>query len=759
MISKDLDKSFQLALQIAEKKRHELICIEHVLLALMQNDLARDILESCGANIEQLESDLMDFLETLDSLPEGKELQLEQTLSLTRILQRAAVHVQSSGKGEIDAGDILAAIYREPESHAVYLLEGQEVSRLDILEYVSHGISKIDADDDLLQPLDGDDDENPRKKKKRNPLEAYTINLNEKAQNGEIDPLIGREHEIERTMHVLCRRRKNNPIYVGEAGVGKTALAEGLALAITEEKVPEVLQDAQVFALDMGALIAGTKFRGEFEERLKAVIQAISLQQGAILFIDEIHTIIGAGATSGGTLDASNLLKPALANGKLRCMGSTTYKEFQNIFERDRALARRFQKIELKEPSVAETVKILKGLKSYYEEFHEVVYAPAALKAAAELSAKYITDRHLPDKAIDVIDEAGAAYKLLPENKRPKSVRAKDIETIIAKIARIPPRTVSIGDKERLATLARDLKLVIYGQDEAVEGLEAAIKLARSGLGNPQKPTGSFLFSGPTGVGKTELARQLAKNMGVELIRFDMSEYMEKHTVSRLIGAPPGYVGFDQGGLLTDAVSKNPHAVLVLDEIEKAHPDLFNILLQVMDHATLTDNNGRKADFRNIILIMTTNAGSSDMSAKAIGFQESMRSSDGKSSIEKTFSPEFRNRLDAWIAFNHLSEEIIEQVVDKFITELEEQLSSKRVTLHLSPEARTWLAKHGYDQAHGARPIGRLIDQKIRRPLADELLFGSLTKGGTVLVKVKKDTIYLDLSETRPKEKKKKILA
>jgi ATP-dependent Clp protease ATP-binding subunit ClpA len=760
MISKELDQSFQLALQIAEKKRHELICIEHVLLALMQNDLARDILSSCGANIEQLESDLMDFLETLESLPENRKIQLEQTLSLTRILQRAAVHVQSSGKGEIDAGDILAAIYREPESHAVFLLENQEVTRLDILEYVSHGISKIDEDADLvLSADDDDDDENPRKKKKRNPLEAYTVNLNEKALAGEIDPLIGREHEIERTMHVLCRRRKNNPIYVGDAGVGKTALAEGLALAISEENVPEVLADAQVFALDMGALIAGTKFRGEFEERLKAVIHAISQCPGAILFIDEIHTIIGAGATSGGTLDASNLLKPALANGKLRCMGSTTYKEFQNIFERDRALSRRFQKIELKEPSISETVKILKGLKSHYEEFHQVQYAHGALKAAAELSAKYITDRHLPDKAIDVIDEAGAAFKLLPENKRPKSVRTKDVESIVAKIAKIPPRTVSVGDKERLATLARDLKLVIYGQDQAIEGLESAIKLARSGLGSPEKPTGSFLFSGPTGVGKTELARQLAKVLGVELIRFDMSEYMEKHTVSRLIGAPPGYVGFDQGGLLTDAVHKNPHAVLVLDEIEKAHPDLFNILLQVMDHATLTDNNGRKADFRNVILIMTTNAGSSDMSSKAIGFQENMRSSDGKSSIEKTFSPEFRNRLDAWIAFNHLPPEVIEQVVDKFVTELEEQLSGKRVTLHLSPEARRWLAKNGYDQAHGARPMGRLIDQKIRRPLADELLFGRLTKGGVVHVKVKKDSIFMEFKGSERKSQKKEILA
>ncbi|MEZ4272835.1 MAG: ATP-dependent Clp protease ATP-binding subunit ClpA [Myxococcota bacterium] len=668
----------------AQKRRHELVCIEHILWAMCLDTLAKEILRHCGADVEKLKTELEAYMAALNQVPKEVPFQIEQTIAVTRILRRAAIHVQSSGKSEIDAGDVLAAIYREPESHAVYLLKQQGVQRLDILEYVSHGVSKLSGEEAAPIGLDSDnesDAEGGKERKRADPLEAFTTHLNQRAAEGKIDPLIGRQEELLRTIHVLCRRRKNNPIYVGEPGVGKTAIAEGLAAAIENNEVPDALAGAQIYALDMGALIAGTKFRGEFEQRLKAVIGAITTESNRILFIDEIHTIIGAGSVSGGTLDASNILKPALSTGELRCIGSTTYQEFKGIFEKDRALARRFQKVEVKEPSVDETVKILRGLKRHYEEHHGVTFTQPALRVAAELSHKYINDRYLPDKAIDIIDEAGAAARLQPASKRQKTVRPKDIEKIVAKIARIPAQTVSTTERDKLQNFERDLKLVIYGQEAAIETLVSSIKLSRSGLASPHRPVGSFLFSGPTGVGKTELAKQLAKVQGVEFLRFDMSEYMEKHTVSRLIGAPPGYVGFDQGGLLTDSVIKNPHAVLVLDEIEKAHPDVFNLLLQIMDHATLTDNNGRKADFRNVVLIMTTNAGAYLMEQGAIGFGGQSRSSDGKEVIDKMFPPEFRNRLDAWIPFNHLSPEIIEQVVDKFIGELEEQLTAKRVML------------------------------------------------------------------------------
>ncbi len=743
MITRELEMTFNLAVREAERRRHEYVCLEHLLYAMCHDVRANEILSHCGADVAALKKELEDYLATLATVPEGSKLELEQTLAVTRVLRRAAIHVQSAGKKEIDAGDVLAAMYHEPDSQAVYLLKKQSVTRLDVLDYISHGISKIAPQDP--QPAPSETEDEAGEQKKRDPLEMFTINLVEKAAAGRIDPLIGREAELQRTVHVLCRRRKNNPVFVGEPGVGKTAIAEGLALAIHDGRVPELLRDAEIYALDMGALIAGTKFRGEFEQRLKAVIKSITEKPNAVLFIDEIHTIVGAGAVSGGTLDASNILKPALASGEVRCIGSTTYKEYQGAFERDRALARRFQKIEVKEPTVHETVQILMGLKKHYEEHHGVTYSANAVRLAAELAAKYVTDRHLPDKAIDVLDEAGAAARLLPPSKRPKSIRIKDIEQVVSKMARIPARTVSTSDKERLATLDRDLKLVIYGQDHAVESICAAIKLSRAGLGHPSHPVGSFLFSGPTGVGKTELARQLAVALGVELIRFDMSEYMEKHTVSRLIGAPPGYVGFDQGGLLTDAILKNPYAVLILDEIEKAHPDLFSILLQVMDNATLTDNNGRKADFRNVVLIMTTNAGAFDMEVGAIGFGGGVRSEDGKQIIERMFPPEFRNRLDAWVNFSHLSPETIEQVVDKLVGELEAQLSEKRVALQLSASARHWLAERGYDRKHGARPMARLIDREIRRRLADAILFGKLVGGGTVKIDALADELTLEL--------------
>jgi ATP-dependent Clp protease ATP-binding subunit ClpA len=755
MISSELQLTFARAVQDARERRHELVCLEHILLSMLDEPYAADILVNCGADLSELRKELETYLEGLEKIPDEREVEVEQTVALMRVLQRAAIHVQSSQKKEIDAGDVLAAMYREPESHAVYLLRKQGITRLDILDYISHGVSKNvfetrpagDLDEDGEEGLEGRPD----------PLVAFTTNLVESAKLGKLDPLIGRAAELKRTMHVLSRRRKNNPVFVGEAGVGKTAMAEGLALAIRDGNVPELLKDAEIFLLDLGALIAGTKYRGEFEQRLKAVIGAITEEPNRILFIDEIHTIIGAGQVSGGTLDASNILKPALATGELRCMGSTTYEEFKRVFEKDRALARRFQKIEIKEPTVAETVKILHGLKKYYEEHHGVSYTATALQAAADLAHKYISDRFLPDKAIDVIDEAGAAVRLQPAEKRQKTIRPKDIERVVSSMALIPARTVSTTDKEKLLGLSSDLRLVIYGQDEAIDGVVSAIKLSRAGLSNPLRPTGCFLFSGPTGVGKTELARQLARLMGVELIRFDMSEYMEKHTVSRLIGAPPGYVGFDQGGLLTDAITKNPYSVLLLDEIEKAHQDLYSILLQVMDHATLTDNNGRKADFRNVIIIMTTNAGAFQMERGGIGFGQGPSDADGKEVIERTFPPEFRNRLDGWIRFKHLEHAVIEQVVDKLVAELEDQLQSRRVSLSLTDRARTWLAKNGYNRRFGARPMGRLIDSEIRKFLADEILFGKLADGGTATVDEQDDKLSFTFEsrKSRTDEKKK----
>ncbi|MBI5014358.1 MAG: ATP-dependent Clp protease ATP-binding subunit ClpA [Deltaproteobacteria bacterium] len=732
VIGKELERGFHRAVEDARRRRNDLVCLEHLLLALLKDTYAAELLEACDVDLKVLESDLEQYLESLPKVPGDERVELEQTVALTRVLQRAAAHVESAGKREMDAGDVLAALFGERDSRAVFLLEQQGVTRLSLLEVISHGGRAGETEPERSGA--GDEPAEKEGGGKHDPLQRFTVNLVERAAQGLIDPLIGRVEELRRTVQVLCRRRKNNPVYVGEAGVGKTAVAEGLALAIWSGEVEEPLRGAEVFALDMGALIAGTKFRGDFEQRLKDVIEAIRRRPNAILFIDEIHTVVGAGAVSGGTMDAANLLKPSLATGELRCIGSTTYKEFQGVFERDRALARRFQKIEIKEPSVAETVKILQGLKARYEEHHGVRYTARALETAAELSAKYITDRHLPDKAIDVLDEVGAAARLAPAARRSKTIRARDVEVVVARMARIPPATVVKSDRERLAALEGELKEVIFGQNPAIESLVSAIKLSRAGLGSPERPVGSFLFSGPTGVGKTELARQLARVMGVELVRFDMSEYQERHTVSRLIGAPPGYVGFDQGGLLTDAILKNPHAVLVLDEIEKAHPDLFNLLLQVMDHATLTDNNGRKADFRNVVLILTTNAGAEEIATAAIGFGGGMREGADRAAIERTFSPEFRNRLDAWITFGALSPEVIRLVVDKLVGELSAQLTARRVTLTLTPEAREWLAQNGYDRANGARPMGRLIDRAIRRRVADELLFGALQHGGTVVV-------------------------
>jgi len=735
MISKELEGTLKLAFSEAKRRRHEYICLEHLLYALLQDKDASAAIVSCGGDLARLKKALEEFFETqLGKLPQGLNDEPQQAMGFHRVLQRAVIHAQSAEKKEINGANLLIAMFREPESYAVYLLEDQGITRFDVVNYVSHGISKIAAVEEWPSSEEEEQVDEERPTSRVNPLKAFAVNLVEKAQRGSIDPLIGRQNEIERTLHILCRRRKNNPIYVGDPGVGKTALAEGLALKIHLGEVPDVLKDAVIYALDMGALLAGTKFRGDFEARLKGVLAGLKKQPKAILFIDEIHTIVGAGATSGGSMDASNILKPALASGELKCIGSTTYHDYKSYFERDRALARRFQKIEIPEPSIEESYKILRGLKPHYEKHHGVHYSHAALQAAVELSAKHINERRLPDKAIDVIDEIGAAIKILPPEKRKKTVNPKDIEKIVAKIAKIPPRSVSVSDKEQLQSLERDLKLTVFGQDAALETLAATIKLSRSGLGNPERPIGCFLFSGPTGVGKTEVAKQLAHVMGIEFIRFDMSEYMEKHTVSRLIGAPPGYVGFDQGGLLTDAINRSPYAVLLLDEIEKAHPDLFNILLQVMDHATLTDNNGRKADFRNIILIMTTNAGARELSGAPLGFGAQSTAGKGKEAIEKMFSPEFRNRLDAMIVFNALSMEIIERVVDKFILELDHQLNEKRVFLQLTAGARHWLAERGYDAAFGARPMARLIQNEIKRVLADEILFGKLQNGGKVII-------------------------
>jgi ATP-dependent Clp protease ATP-binding subunit ClpA len=734
MISKELESTLNIALKEAKKRRHEYVCLEHLLYALLQDKDASGAIVSCGGDIDRLRKALEEFFNgQLDILPEGVDQEPQQTLGFHRILQRAVIHAQSAEKKEITGGNLLIAMFREPDSYAVYLLEEQGITRFDVVNYVSHGISKISVGEEPAQ-TEEEQGEEEKSGKRQNPLKAFAVDLVAKARQGNIDPLIGRDDEIERTIHVLCRRRKNNPIYVGDPGVGKTALAEGLALKIHAGEVPEVLKTAVVYSLDMGALLAGTKFRGDFEARLKGVLTGLKKQPNSILFIDEIHTIVGAGATSGGSMDASNILKPALASGELRCIGSTTYHDYKSYFERDRALARRFQKIEIAEPSQDEAFKILEGLKPHYEKHHGVHYSTAAIRAAVQLSAKHINDRRLPDKAIDVIDEVGAAVKILPVEKRKKTISPKDIEKIVAKIAKIPPRSVSTSDKDQLQNLDRDLKLVVFGQDTAIEMLASTIKLSRSGLGHPEKPIGCFLFSGPTGVGKTEVAKQLARTMGIEFIRFDMSEYMEKHTVSRLIGAPPGYVGFDQGGLLTDAVNKNPYAVLLLDEIEKAHPDLFNILLQVMDHAALTDNNGKKADFRNIILIMTTNAGAREMSGAPLGFGAQSNAGKGKEAIEKMFSPEFRNRLDAMISFNSLSPENIARVVDKFIIELDQQLNDRKVFLSLTAGARRWFAERGYDPAFGARPMARLIQNEIKRVLADEILFGRLQNGGKVEV-------------------------
>ena len=756
-ISKELESTIQLAFDEARRRRHEFVTLEHVLFALTRDPVAAKILKASGADLKKLQKELEQFFEeNMTALPAGTDREPQQTAAFWRALQRAAMHVQSSGKEFIDGGNLLVAFYRERDSHAVFLLEQQGVKRLDVLNFVAHGISKKEREDAALarrevdpeedgDALGGDDEPGEAAD---DPLAAYTVNFVEKAAAGRIDPLIGRALEVERAIQVLARRRKNNPIFVGEPGVGKTAIVEGIAKAIYEGQVPSVLQDHVIYSLDMGALLAGTKFRGQFEERLKGVIKAVVKDEKAILFIDEIHTIVGAGATAGGSMDASNILKPQLASGELRCIGSTTFHEYKQHFERDRALARRFQKIEVHEPSVDETVEILRGLKVQYEKHHDVVYTDEGLQAAAKLAAKFINDRMLPDKAIDVIDEAGAVDKLRVHRK--KTLGPRDIEEVVAKMAKIPSASVSASDEEALRNLDPQLKKVIYGQDRAIDALVAAIKLSRSGLAAADKPIGSFLFSGPTGVGKTELAKQLAKVMGVEFLRFDMTEYMEKHTVSRLIGAPPGYVGFDQGGLLTDAVRKTPHAVVVLDEIEKAHPDIYNILLQVMDHATLTDNNGRKADFRHVVIIMTTNAGAREMSARKMGFDASAAiggkaapQDRGKQAIERTFAPEFRNRLDAWISFDSLPSEVIKKVVDKLVGELQAQLVEKKVTMQLSPEARDWLAEHGFDSQFGARPMARLIQTELKKPLADELLFGRLKGGGKVQITVEDGKIAL----------------
>jgi ATP-dependent Clp protease ATP-binding subunit ClpA len=756
-LSRTLEGSLALAVREARVRRHEFLCIEHVLYALLDDERVGEVLAACDGDVERLKQELRAYLdEKLEHLPEGHDAPPQQTLGFQRILQRAAAHVQSAGKEEIDARDVLVAIFREPESQAAYLLAQQGITRLDVLSYISHGITKTPqapGPEDAGESAEDDDEGAPRRA--RDPLAAFTVNLVERAAAGRIDPLIGRERELERTVHVLCRRRKHNPVFVGDPGVGKTALVEGFALRVHRGEVPPTLGNVGVYALDMGALLAGTKFRGEFEARLKGVIAALKEKPGAILFIDEIHTVVGAGATQGGSLDASNILKPALASGEIRCIGATTHQDYKNHFERDRALARRFQRIDVTEPSVEETHQILRGLKTHYERHHGVTYTDRALRAASELAAKHVNDRFLPDKAIDVIDEAGAAVQIQPAGKRRKLVRTRDIEHVVATMAKIPPRSVSVSDRDRLATLDRDIKLLVYGQDAAIDTVASAIRLSRAGLGQPDKPVGSFLFAGPTGVGKTEVAKQLAAALGVEFLRFDMSEFMEKHTVSRLIGAPPGYVGFDQGGVLTDAIRKTPHAVLLLDEIEKAHPDVFNILLQVMDHATLTDHTGRRADFRHVVVIMTTNAGAQEMAAAAIGFGQITNQEKGKKALERLFSPEFRNRLDAVVQFGALSPEAVERVVEKFVTELDAQLAARRVTIQLSPAARRWLAERGYDPTFGARPMARLIQTEMKRVLADEMLFGRLKDGGRVEIDAGPDGLvfrYTPLRAPAPAE-------
>jgi ATP-dependent Clp protease ATP-binding subunit ClpA len=741
MLNKDLEVSLNSAFQQAKKSRHEFMTVEHLLLALLDNPSAIEALETCTANLQILRKKILDFInETTPMIPLSEEdRETQPTLGFQRVLQRAVFHVQSSGKSEVNGSNVLVAIFSEQESQAAYILKKENITRLDIVNYISHGVGKTDKEENLEtenfaeQPSD-----EPRV------IENFSVNLNEEAAKGNIDPLIGRDSELERTLQVLSRRRKNNPLFVGEAGVGKTAIAEGLANMIVENKAPEFLTKATIYSLDMGALLAGTKYRGDFEKRFKSLLKELETDTNAILFIDEIHTIIGAGAASGGMMDASNLIKPLLSAGKLRCLGSTTYQEYQSIFEKDRALARRFQKIDIVEPSVDDTTKILQGLKDKYENHHGIRYTNSALRAAAQLSAKYINERFLPDKAIDVIDEAGAKQQLVTVSKRKKTINNHDIESVIAKMARIPEKSVSTNEKNSLKNLDRNLKLVVYGQDKAIDELTSVMRLSRAGLGNEDKPIGSFLFAGPTGVGKTEITQQLAKSLGVELLRFDMSEYMEKHAVSRLIGAPPGYVGYEQGGLLTDAVLKHPHAVVLLDEIEKAHEDVYNILLQVMDHGTLTDNNGRKADFRNIILVMTTNAGVQETVKKSIGFKQQDHTADAMKEINNVFSPEFRNRLDNTVWFDHLNEEVIAQIVDKFIVELQAKLDAKRVCLEVSQDARKWLAENGYDKSMGARPMARLIQEELKKKLANELLFGELTQGGVAKVGVRKSKLVIN---------------
>ena len=762
MLSRNLEQTLHRALALATERNHEYATLEHLLLSLTEDRDSVAVLRACGVDLEQLPRDLTDFIDNeLSDIGQSRGGEPKPTAGFQRVVQRAVIHVQSSGREEVTGANVLVALFSERESHAVYFLQLHDMSRLDAVNYISHGIAKVTGESrpQTVRGADEDSAEDKGMQKGEEALEAFCVNLNRKAEEGRIDPLIGRQKEIERTIQILCRRNKNNPLYVGDSGVGKTAIAEGLAKRIVDGDVPEVLSGATIYCLDMGALLAGTRYRGDFEERLKGVMTELENTEGSILFIDEIHTIIGAGATSGGSMDASNILKPSLASGKLRCMGSTTYKEYRSYFEKDRALARRFQKIDIYEPSVEDTVKILRGLKPYFEKFHMVRYTAEALRSAVELSARYINDRKLPDKALDVIDEVGASRMLVPKKKRRKTVTVKDVEKVVAQIARIPPKSVSVDDRKALKNLKRDLKTMVFGQDAAIESLSSAIKLSRAGLREPEKPVGSYLFCGPTGVGKTEVARQLALTMGVELVRFDMSEYMERHSVSRLIGAPPGYVGFDQGGLLTDAIDHQPHSVLLLDEIEKAHPDLFNILLQVMDHGKLTDHNGKSIDFRNVVLIMTTNAGAADLVKPAIGFEREGRAGDDMEAIEKMFTPEFRNRLDAVIQFKSLPPEVVAKVVDKFIMELELQLEDRNVTIELNGPAREMLAKKGYDEKFGARPLARVIQEKIKKPLAEELLFGKLAKGGVVLVKVKKNKFvfeYPDSKAAKPPVKRRK---
>ena len=756
MLSRDLEVTLNSAFKRARELRHEYMTVEHLLLGLLDNASAVQVLNACGSDLSKLREELEQFVtQTTPALPEESERDTQPTLGFQRVLQRAVFHVQSSGKQEVTGANVLVAIFSEQESQAVHFLKQQEIARIDVVNYISHGIAKSEeAGADGESDTDAQTNQNASSEERTSNLDGYCTNLNKEVKKGRIDPLIGRDQELSRVIQTLSRRRKNNPLLIGEAGVGKTAIAEGLAYRIEEGQVPDVIADAVVYSLDLGSLLAGTKYRGDFEKRLKALLGELEKEKHSILFIDEIHTIIGAGAASGGVMDASNLLKPLLSSGQLKCIGSTTFQEFRGIFEKDRALARRFQKVDVLEPSIEDTIKILNGLKSRFEEHHELRYTKAALTSAVELSAKYMSDRHLPDKAIDIIDEAGAMQRLMPPSRRKKVIGVPEIETVVANIARIPPKQISKSDSEVLENLERDLKLTVFGQNEAIERMSSAIKLSRAGLKQEGKPVGCFLFAGPTGVGKTEVSRQLARTLGIELVRFDMSEYMERHTVSRLIGAPPGYVGFDQGGLLTEAITKNPHCVLLLDEVEKAHPDVFNLLLQVMDHGTLTDNNGRKADFRHVVLIMTTNAGAESLSKRSIGFNEQDQTTDAMEAIKRLFTPEFRNRLDSIVQFGALPEDVIEQVVHKFIAELQAQLDDRKVSIELDESAMRWLAKRGYDKTMGARPMARLIQEAIKRPLADAILFGNLSGGGSVLVTVdSNDELAFEMTPREVKSK------